>query len=209
MHTNPIAKRLIPANYQRELTKTAALALVIGLVSIGLLVVLDFDVPLLPGVALFSVFLMPILTATLAHRLTYSETHTEAYNLVKLTDINARALVWGHTLAALFRLRWIWAILVGLSPLVMMGLIGASMRGSGVALLISHHERVSVALSDDLMAWIRDYYTGAALVFYAAALVMIAINVGAAAFGVGYALHGRGSVWMTFDTCWSGVFLCY
>jgi len=69
-----------------------------------------------------TILLAPALCAASAAWLTVRRLHDPAYQLLQLTAVSPRRLVWGHISAALLNLRGLLAVAVGLTPAVGAGM---------------------------------------------------------------------------------------
>ncbi len=70
-------------------------------------------------------FLAPAIVGLLAATLTGRDVHSEAYRLLRLTDLSAGVRALGYITAALYRLRVLLAMVVGLAPVLVLGMLYA------------------------------------------------------------------------------------
>jgi hypothetical protein len=128
---NPVYQVLVRGARWPPLRAALYIALVLGVVTLIFSVVILLSTPRFKGGVLLLLVLFgwivtlftPALTATTASRYAHRFRTGEAYPLIRLTGLPPIAMVRGIVFAALFRLRVLLALLLGLMPAQAVGVV--------------------------------------------------------------------------------------
>ena len=208
IYLNPLVERL--ARRGRWPSVRAALCLVFGLGLASLAVTtwatlrmesvqLDLSSTILLALAWLLTILTPPITSVVAIILVSHDASSEMYELLHLTTLSEAMLVKGYIFAALHRVRALLALVVGLMPALVVGMVQVSI----LVAVIFHSIMLdySVYLQDELYRISSGidpaYVTGPALACMAITIGLWGLNWPAAALGVGLALRWRGRVIVT------------
>jgi len=209
IYLNPLVERL--ARRGRWPSVRAALWLAFGLGLAGLAVAtratlrmesdqLDISSTILLALAWLVTILSPPVTAVVATILVSRDASSEMYELLRLATLSEAVLVKGHVFAALHRVRALLALVVGLMPALVVGMVQVSILVAVIfySIMLDY----SVYLQEDELYRISSgidpaYVTGQALACMAIAIGLWGLNWPAAALGVGLALRWRGRVTVT------------
>ena len=144
-----------------------------------------FDMDPLSAVLMVTAVVLTLLTpsivASVATNLTSRDVSSEPYELVQLTTLPKNALVQGYVFAALYRMRLLISLTVGLMPALVIGLVQISFL-------------VLVTLYTSNMAPFLEQIVPLSLVFVATVIGLWGITFLATASGVGLAIRWRGSI---------------
>ncbi|NDJ55145.1 MAG: hypothetical protein GYB68_18905 [Chloroflexi bacterium] len=186
---NPILLRLVRRGRPPSLKLTIALMLLIAWATALLMGVMLFRAPrlslsparieeLLLSANLIAVIITPLIVAGLAAAVTVTDLRVGAYELLRLTELSGTALVQGYTFAALYRMRVMVALAMGLLPAWIMRVLYA---------------RIIYRVVDArAVPWLD--YLGPLLLMLVVAGGVLVINLLAAGLGVWFALIWRSAL---------------
>jgi hypothetical protein len=145
----------------------------------------DFEMDPLSAVLLVTAVVLTLLTppivASVATNLTARDVSSEPYELVQLTTLPRASLVHGYVFAALYRMRLLISLTVGLMPALVIGLVQISLL-------------VLVTVYTSNMAPFPEQTIPLSLEWVALVIGLWGMIYLAAASGVGLAIRWRGSV---------------
>lgn len=84
----------------------------------------------LAGASLALLLISPPVIAALTAILVSRDSHSEAWVLIKVTNLTRRPVLQGYVMSALYRLRLLMAISFGVLPLIAFGVVGYLMRSN-------------------------------------------------------------------------------
>ena len=134
-----IARRLGHPEKQPSLRVTLWSAFVLGLLTTLVYAWDMLQYPsrhLVSGVLLLTAWLVtiiaPAIIAIASATMTAQDVTSDSYDLLRLTDVPAESIMQGYILAALTRLRWLLALVIGLMPVIALSLIDAIIQMAAV-----------------------------------------------------------------------------
>ncbi len=202
---NPVAARLTPRGTWPSARVALWLALGLGLagLAISTLETLrmrseelgSFSVILLL-MGLLVTILTPPIVAGVAVVLTSRDLHSGTYELMHVTTLSETTLVQGYVFAALHRVRFLLALVVGLMPALAVGMVQVGIAVAVIFYSIMVHPDPGYQYGPYGTSPGLDpaHITGPALACMAIVVGLWGLNWQAAALGVGLSLRWRGSI---------------
>lgn len=150
----------------------------------------------------------PILTASSSVYIVARETQSEPYDLLRLTPLSGHTLVRGYVFTTLYRLRFLYILLVGIMPLLVVRMSSMLWEAETRYQLAYNSPSMLSGADGQRLEW--EVIILLPLGWLALILILWGMNLLAAAWGVRTVMGGAAAAWAAFTVPMSvcGLMLC-